>query len=72
MARLTAEISVLLDGFVAGPNQTREEPLGEGGEQLHEWAVGHNLDSELLEESVARLAFTTPCSCSPTSRASRS
>jgi dihydrofolate reductase len=27
-----------LDGFVAGPNQTEEDPLGEGGEQLHEWA----------------------------------
>jgi dihydrofolate reductase len=26
-----------LDGFVAGPNQTREEPLGAGGESLHEW-----------------------------------
>jgi hypothetical protein len=27
-----------LDGFIAGPNQTLEEPLGEGGGQLHEWA----------------------------------
>ena len=26
-----------LDGFIAGPNQTLEHPLGEGGEQLHEW-----------------------------------
>jgi dihydrofolate reductase len=32
-------ISVSLDGFVAGPNQSVEEPLGEGGEQLHEWVV---------------------------------
>src|SRR4051794_26795135 len=29
--------SVSLDGFGAGPAQTREEPLGAGGEQLHEW-----------------------------------
>jgi dihydrofolate reductase len=33
-------ISMSLDGFVAGPNQTLEEPLGEGGDQLHEWGVG--------------------------------
>jgi dihydrofolate reductase len=39
MARLTFDISMSLDGFIAGPNQTLEEPLGEGGEQLHEWAL---------------------------------
>jgi dihydrofolate reductase len=39
MARLTLNISMSLDGFVAGPNPTLEEPLGEGGEQLHEWAI---------------------------------
>jgi dihydrofolate reductase len=39
MARLVGNISVSLDGFVAGANQTLEEPLGRGGEQLHEWAV---------------------------------
>jgi dihydrofolate reductase len=32
-------ISTSVDGFVAGPNQTLEQPLGEGGEQLHEWVV---------------------------------
>jgi len=37
-AKLKLDISMSLDGFVAGPNQTLEEPLGEGGEQLHEWA----------------------------------
>ncbi len=29
-----------LDGYVAGPNQTLEAPLGEGGDRLHEWAFG--------------------------------
>jgi len=29
--------SVSLDGFGAGPDQSREEPLGRGGESLHEW-----------------------------------
>src|SRR4051812_26333317 len=38
MAKVTAEITMSLDGFVAGPNRTLEDPLGAGGEQLHEWA----------------------------------
>jgi len=29
--------SISLDGYGAGPRQTREEPLGVGGEELHEW-----------------------------------
>ena len=32
-------ITQSLDGFVAGPNATLEEPLGQGGEELHEWVV---------------------------------
>jgi len=39
VARLRFEISMSLDGFVAGPNQSEENPLGEGGMQLHEWAL---------------------------------
>jgi dihydrofolate reductase len=39
MSRVTCQISVSLDGFVAGPDQTKEEPLGKGGEGLHEWVV---------------------------------
>jgi dihydrofolate reductase len=38
MPRLFADISISLDGFVAGPNATLDQPLGEGGERLHEWA----------------------------------
>jgi dihydrofolate reductase len=40
MSKVRAHISVSLDGYVAGPNQTQEEPLGEGGEGLHEWMFG--------------------------------
>jgi dihydrofolate reductase len=29
--------TISIDGYGAGPNQTREEPLGEGGERLHDW-----------------------------------
>lgn len=66
MTRLICDISVSLDGFVAGPNRTLEQPLGEGGEKLHEWAFGlasfrerHgleggevNADSALVQEAL--------------------
>ncbi len=39
MAKLRFEISISLDGYVAGPNQSEEHPLGEGGMQLHEWII---------------------------------
>jgi dihydrofolate reductase len=68
MASVVAEITVSLDGFVAGPNDGPELGLGEGGEQLHEWVFGlkswrepHGLeggetgpDADLLEESFNR------------------
>jgi dihydrofolate reductase len=38
VATLRFDISMSLDGFIAGPNQSEEHPLGEGGMQLHEWA----------------------------------
>ena len=67
MGKLTLDITMSLDGFIAGPNQTLEEPLGKGGEQLHEWAYAletwrerhgrsggeTNIDSEVMEESLA-------------------
>jgi len=39
MARFTFDISTSLDGFVAGPDPSLEDPLGKGGEQLHEWVL---------------------------------
>jgi dihydrofolate reductase len=39
MSKLRLSISMSLDGYVAGPNQSPETPLGAGGEQLHEWVV---------------------------------
>jgi dihydrofolate reductase len=67
MARVISDISMSLDGFVAGPNPTLEQPLGEGGEGLHEWAFGlasfrerHGMDGgetgaddEVVKESLA-------------------
>src|SRR6187431_2109899 len=31
--------TVSADGFGAGPDQTREQPLGRGGEELHQWFI---------------------------------
>jgi dihydrofolate reductase len=66
MTQLTLDISMSLDGFIAGPNPTVEEPLGEGGEQLHEWVIklaswreAHgreggetNVDDEIMRETL--------------------
>ena len=37
MSQITCHNSISLDGFVAGPDQSRENPLGLGGLALHEW-----------------------------------
>lgn len=39
MSKLRFRISISLDGFSAGPNQSVQEPLGVGGERLHDWVV---------------------------------
>jgi dihydrofolate reductase len=38
MSKVKSQITISLDGYMAGPNQSEEHPLGEGGEALHEWA----------------------------------
>lgn len=69
---LRLQISMSLDGYVAGPNQSEEHPLGEGGERLHEWAVAlaawrapHGMDggevnasTQVMEEAVANVGAT--------------
>jgi hypothetical protein len=37
MSRVTCQLSISLDGYVAGPDQSLENPLGVGGELLHDW-----------------------------------
>jgi dihydrofolate reductase len=39
MTKVRAHISVSLDGYVAGPDQSTDDPLGVGGEHLHDWLV---------------------------------
>jgi dihydrofolate reductase len=72
MAKLRCQISISLDGFVAGPNPSEEHPLGEGGMRLHEWVFklaawrdphgregGEvNASNELLEEALDNVGAT--------------
>ena len=58
MSKLRCHISISLDGFVAGPNQSEESPLGEGGERLHDWVVSlaawrerHGMEGGAVNES---------------------
>jgi dihydrofolate reductase len=39
MSKVRANIAISLDGYVAGPNQSEENPIGEGGEELHDWML---------------------------------
>jgi len=72
MGKVFADISMSLDGFVAGPDPTLEEPLGKGGERLHDWVVGTEAfkrihgheggdpgtDSDVLDETFAHIGAT--------------
>lgn len=40
MAKVTAGITVSVDGFITGPNDGPGRGLGDGGERLHEWVFG--------------------------------
>lgn len=66
MVSVTCHISISLDGFVAGPNQSLDNPIGEGGLRLHDWVFEtagwraqqgleggtHNADSKVIDEVV--------------------
>jgi dihydrofolate reductase len=72
MGKLTFQISMSVDGYIAGPNASLKDPLGERGEELHEWALAlaswreshgrsggeSNPDSQLLEESIRATGAT--------------
>ena len=66
MARVSCDITMSLDGFIAGPSPSLDKPLGEGGDRLHEWVYGletwrrlhglsggsTNADADVLEEAM--------------------
>lgn len=54
MARVVADISISLDGYVTGPEPGPEAGLGRGGEALHDWASRPDpVDADVLDEAVA-------------------
>ncbi len=60
MSKLRLKISMSLDGFVAGPNQSVADPLGVGGMRLHQWAFAleafrevHGMDGGAVNASTA-------------------
>jgi dihydrofolate reductase len=56
MSKVISGISMSLDGFVTGPNVSREQQLGDGGQVLHQWLHEPDpLDSELLAEMGANV-----------------
>jgi dihydrofolate reductase len=53
MTKVIFDISMSLDGFVTASNVRPEEPMGDGGQRLHEWAFGEDeRNRELLAEAV--------------------
>ncbi|GAA2133695.1 dihydrofolate reductase family protein [Actinomadura napierensis] len=59
MSNVTCDLGVSLDGFVAGPNQSLENPIGEGGEhRLHRWMFEQpEANAKELEAITAAGAF---------------
>jgi dihydrofolate reductase len=53
MSKIVLDVSMSLDGFTAGPNVRESEPMGDGGERLHEWMAGQGPDGS-VDISFAR------------------
>ena len=58
MSKLRFRIAISLDGYTAGPEQSVDDPLGIGGDRLHEWALAlaawrapHGLEGGTVDES---------------------
>src|SRR5687767_7871016 len=60
MAMVILSFSMSLDGFIAGPDISREEPMGVGGRRLHHW-LGIDSDAERndIDRRMARELFQT-------------
>ena len=54
MGKVVYDISMSLDGFITAAGQTPLEPMGSGGERLHDWAFGDDeRDREVLSTGLA-------------------
>jgi len=72
MSKVVFDITMSLDGFIAGPNDSVGNPLGDGGERLHQWVYGldswrerqgedgseRNRDAEIVEEAFRNVGAT--------------
>ncbi|WP_330630239.1 dihydrofolate reductase family protein [Halocatena halophila] len=54
MSTVVLDISISLDGYITADTQSPEQPLGEGGAQLHDW-IDDEIGSQLLAEATANL-----------------
>ena len=59
MGQVRLSLAMSLDGYIAGPGQSEEDPLGNGGMQLHEWAFelaafrdAHSMEDGVVNEST--------------------
>ena len=60
MSRLKLNITMSLDGYVAGPDQSTQHPLGIGGERLHDWLVPLRAFRESHGEEGGEVNASTP------------
>jgi dihydrofolate reductase len=60
MNKFKLTITMSLDGYVAGPDQSLENPLGVGGEQLHDWLVPLKAFRESHGEEGGEVNASTP------------
>jgi dihydrofolate reductase len=57
MSSTVLYMSMSLDGFIAGPNEGPDNPLGDGGHRLHEWGLGTEADqTEHHAQALDRLS----------------
>ena len=49
MSRTILDMSISVDGFIAGPNETIDNGLGDGGQRLHDWVLPRDADGRFLE-----------------------
>jgi dihydrofolate reductase len=56
MTNTTCHMSMSLDGFVAGPDQSRDNPLGVRGLELHQWHLGSPIDEADITATNSLLA----------------
>jgi dihydrofolate reductase len=60
MSKVRFQVSVSLDGYMAGPNQSVENPLGVGGLSLHEWMFELQAWRKLQGEEGGEVNSSTP------------